>query len=114
MSIDGDGTVSRAALIKRLGEVDAARLIEIFGGRRFYAPAPDSPGFLRFAEKIGDAEIARKVCAEFGECSVTLPKRLVPLNEQIVRLNREQLAAGEIAARLGCTERYVYLVLSRQ
>jgi hypothetical protein len=77
-------------------------------------PNPDAGSFLQFAEKIGDTEIARKFCAEFGEWSVTLPRRLAPLNEQIVKLHREMLANGEIATRLGCTERYVYLVLSRQ
>jgi hypothetical protein len=110
------GDVSRAALVKLLGDAGASRVTEILGGRRFYVPSPnpDSQGFLRFAEKIGDEEIARKICAEFGEMSVSLPKRLVPLNEDILRLHREMLTKGEIATRLGCTERYVYLVLSHQ
>ena len=111
--MEGGGDISRGTLIMLLGDVGAARLTKRFGGRRFYVPSPDSPSFSRFAAKIGDAEVARKFCAEYGGLSVTLPKRSIPLNEQIVRLHREMLSNGEIATRLNCTERYVYLVLSR-
>jgi hypothetical protein len=85
-------------------------VVEVFGGARFWAPPPDSPAFARFAEKLGE-EIARKFCAQFGDTQVSLPRRLVPLDEQIVKLRREMLAPAEIARRLHCAERYVYAVL---
>jgi hypothetical protein len=53
-------------------------------------------------------------CAEFSGLVVELPARLVPLDEQILKLRREMLTPTEISRRLGCAERYVYLVLSRQ
>ena len=114
MPINESSWVSRKALIKLLGEAGAARMVEVFGGGRFWAPRPDVPAFLRFADEIGDEEIARKFCAEFGDIRVSLPRRLVPLDEQIVRLRREMLAPAEIARRLNCAERYVYAVLARQ
>jgi hypothetical protein len=106
--------VSREALVKLLGDAGAARLLKVFGGVRMLTPGgPESPSFARFAAKLGE-EIARKFCAEFGKSEVSLPRRLVPLNEEIMRLHREMLAPAEISRRLHCTERYVYLVLSRQ
>ncbi len=114
MPINESRWVSREALIKLLGEADAARVVEKLGGTRFYSPAPDAPAFLQFAAKIGDQGIARKFCSEFGGILVTLPRRLVPLDQQIVKLRREMVAPTEIARRLCCAERYVYAVLARQ
>lgn len=106
------GWVSREALIKLLGEAGAARVVEKLGGKRINLPALDAPGFAGLAAKLGE-EIARKFCTEFGS-QVTIPQRLVPLDEEIKRLGREQLTKAEIARRLHCAERYVYLVLARQ
>ena len=105
--------ISRKALIKLLGEVAAARVIEAFRGAKMLLPAPDAPGFARLAEKLGD-EVARKLCTKFGGAQIMLPLQLVPLNQEIIRLRREQLTPTEIARQLHCAERYVYLVLSRQ
>jgi hypothetical protein len=104
--------ISREALIKALGEADDVRLVEMLGGQRIYLPAPDAPGFPVLAAKLGE-EIARKICMQFRG-QVSLPRRLVPMDEWIRRLSREQLTPAQIARRLHCTERYVYLVLSRQ
>lgn len=108
-----DRWVSREALIKMLGEAGAARVVEVFGGRKTFLPAPGDPGFPRIVAKLGE-EIAHKLCAEFGEASVTFPRQLVPFDEEIVKLNREMMTPTAIARRLGCSERYVYQVLSRQ
>lgn len=106
------GWVSREALIRTLGQADAARVVEVLGGKRLDVPAAADPAFSRLATRLGE-EIARKVCAAFGG-QVTFPRRLVPLDEEIGRLRREMLTPTEIARHLHCTERYVYLVLSRQ
>ncbi|MFZ0887439.1 MAG: hypothetical protein WA005_03230 [Candidatus Binataceae bacterium] len=106
--------ISRKALVKLLGEAGATHLLQVFGGARIYLPPPDAtPGFPRFAAKVGE-QIARALHAEFGSGSVHLPPEPVPLDEEILRLGREMLAPAEIARRLDCTERYVSLVLSRQ
>jgi hypothetical protein len=109
---DSRGWVSREALIRTLGQADAARVVEVLGGERIYVPAAADPAFSRLAARLGE-EIARKVCAAFGG-RVTFPQRLVPLDEEIGRLRREMLTPVEIARHLHCAERYVYLVLSRQ
>ena len=114
MPINEDRWVSRARLVGLLGEAGAERIIAVFGGTRIFTPAPNSPGFERFTMKIGDEDIAQKFCTEFGDIRVNLPLRSVPLNERIIKLSREMVSAAEIARRLGCTERYVYSVLSRQ
>jgi hypothetical protein len=67
----------------------------------------------RLAGRVGD-EIARKLCVEFGETRIILPQKLVPMNEQILKLNRELLRPTEIAQRLGCTESYIYYVLREE
>ncbi len=105
--------MSRKKLIKLLGEEGAIRLISAFGGRAFLTPSSGSEAFARFAAKLNDT-IAAKFCAEFADLLVELPARLVPFDEQIVRLRREMFTPTEISRRLGCAERYVYLVLSKE
>jgi hypothetical protein len=111
--IDEGRHISRDALIELLSSSGEARLTQVFGGARVFTPAVYSPGFDRFAGKLGE-EIARKFCAEFGSLWVILPPHLVPLDAQIVKLHREQIDPAEIAGMLGCTKRYVDLVLSRE
>jgi hypothetical protein len=108
------GWISRKRLIKLLGEEDAVGVIEAFGGKReFYLPAPEAPGFSRIVAKLGK-RIAHKLCAEFGDQQVIVPAAIGPAGRKIIKLRRELLTPTEIGRRLGCTERYVYLVLSRR
>lgn len=107
------GWVSREALIRLLGEGGAARVVEVFGGKRIYLSAPHAPGFAGIASKIGE-EITRALHKGTGGGWIELPRRLVPLVEQIVRLRQEMVTPADIARRLRCAERYVYFVLARQ
>jgi len=114
MPINKDCWASRKRLVKLLGEVGAARMLELFGGVRIFAPVPGSAAFQRFSAKLGDEKIAQKLCTEFQGWRVGLPRRSVRLSDQIVKLHCEQLGPAEISRRLRCAERYVYLVLSRR
>jgi len=107
--------VAREKLIELLGEDAAARVVKVFGGRRIYVPAPTSTdSYGRFVARLGDLEIARKLCFEFGGTQIILPQKLAPLNEQIVKLKRESVPMDEIRRRLGCTESYIYYVLAKE
>ncbi len=108
----GKSWVSREELIELLGESGSARLIEVLGGARIYVPSPRSENFAPLAEKLG-LETARKFCREYGETVVTLPARLFAARDRILKLRQSGLAPNEISRRIGCSERYVYTVLSR-
>ena len=109
------GWISREKLIKLLGEEGAGRLISVFGGGgRVLVPALGTDAFARFAAKLDDEIAADKFCAEFAGLLIQLPARLVPFDEQIVRLHRQMVTPTEIQRRLGCAARYVYWVLSRE
>jgi hypothetical protein len=106
--------VSRELLTELFGADGAARVVKVFGGKRIYVPAPATEGYSNFAGRIGDEKIAHKVCVEFGGTQIALPKQLVPMNEQIIELDRGSVKPTEIAQRLSCTESYVYYVLREE
>jgi hypothetical protein len=104
---------SRERLIELLGTDAAARVVEVFSGKRVYVPEPDTESYARIASRIGD-EIARKLCVEFGGTQILLPRRLVPINAKIIELSQQSFKPTEIAQRLCCTESYVYYVLAKE
>jgi Mor family transcriptional regulator len=106
--------ISRKQLIDLFGAEAATHVIQVFGGQRVYVPAPDSESYARVAARIGNDEIARKLCVEYGGTQILLPQRLAPINEQIRTLYRELCRPSEIARRLNCTENYVYSVLQKE
>lgn len=114
MPINEDHWVSRKKLIGTVGEAGALRVIEIFGGARIWVPRIESKNFPPLAAKLG-AETARKLCTEFGDMRVYIPRRLqsrCDIRDQILKL-RGKLSAPEISRQLGCSERYVYAILAR-
>ncbi len=118
MPINEDRWVSHAQLVGLVGEAGAERIIAVFGGVRIWVPRPESTesssSFAAFAEKLGP-EIAHSFCAAFGDMRVTVP---VPArlnsHQEILRLRAAGMKAGEIARKVGYSERHVYKVLASE
>jgi len=102
--------VSRKRLIDLLGAEAAARVVDVFGGRRVYMPAPDTDSYTAMVQRFGDT-IARKLCVEFGGTQVFFPQRLVGKRSEILALRAAKITPSEIARRTKATESYVYYVL---
>lgn len=104
--------LSRARLIEILGAEGAARAVEAFGGTRITIPAPDSPRFSAFAERLG-LPAARALAIQFGGERVVLPRRIASLADEIIKLRGEGLSHRAIASTLCCTDRTVRAALAR-
>ncbi len=96
----------------KVGIQAAAQLARDFGGRRVYIPA--SPSWRdQIIRSIG-IRAAIRLAHLFGGDRVVIPAHpdRSLRREQIMILRRRGISVSTIARSLGCTERYVYRVLS--
>lgn len=112
-----DGYIlSRESLISDITRVIGMRatshLARDFGGRRVYIPAKVSSRD-QITRSIGLGAAAR-LARSFGGDRVMIPAHpdRVLRRAQIVALRTAGVSVSRIARTLGCTERYVYKVLS--
>lgn len=108
--------LSRTSLIgditRVIGIQATLHLARDFGGRRVYIPAKVSSRD-QIARSIGVGAAAR-LARLYGGDRVMIPAHpdRALRRAQIIALRRRRLSVSRIARMLGCTERYVYKVLS--
>lgn len=108
--------LSRTSLIgditRVIGIQATSHLARDFGGRRVYIPAKVSSRD-QIARSIGVGAAAR-LSRLYGGDRVMIPAHpdRALRRAQIIALRKRRLSVSRIARTLGCTERYVYKVLS--
>ena len=96
-----------------IGDRAALRLAELYGGQeRCYVPhkpQPESP----WARAIG-WEAFRRLCEIYGGERIDIPRNAAAqsVKSRILRLKGAGLAHRDIARELGCTERYVRMIVN--
>lgn len=98
-------------LTAEIGEEAALRLSAQFGGRQLYI-AHSMRADSEVVQLIGEAAAAR-VAKRFGGIFLSLP--IGPGRKMRIRAMRaDEYTVAEIAAAVGCTDRYVYRVLAEE
>jgi hypothetical protein len=109
MDEKGEVSVTVAQRVNEvIGESAMRRLVERYGGTRLYIPV-EIPEDSELGRCLGDA--LPKVLPKFAGACLYLPAH--KMREDILRLAAQGVPLLEVVRRVGCTERYAYMVMGR-
>lgn len=102
---------SYVTLCALIGEVEALRLVRLFGGRRLAIPTQPSPQHW-LCSHIG-LEAVQRLATRWGGGQLSVPRCLALRNEAIVTEAQSGVSQSRLAGAHGRTERQIRRILAK-
>lgn len=100
-------------LVGAIGQVDALKFIETFGGTRIYLPLPENVDAGNQIAKAIGIEPARALARLWAQCYVDVPMTTSRLLRDEIRRDREHMTVRQIARKYKTHERSIWRLLAK-